>query len=353
MKYYKRIDGLRFIAISFVLFQHFARFLVNSFNLGYYGVDLFFVISGFLITSILLKPNEKPFKSNYINFIGRRTIRIFPIYYLTIFTLWLLNLDVIRNNLFWFLTYTYNYAYVLYNVTPSSPANPFWSLSVEEQFYLFWPFIVLFLRKKQILLLIIVITIVIIGYSQIIFNIFPSISRFNEMGLLTRMSSLGLGALGAVASRRNLLPDKLFQSKTSEVLFSLLLIISLIFQGKFTPLLIGICFLFVVLKAAYYDFTIIPVNRFLENKSIIKIGRISYGIYIFHMPIAYYFSKFIFDPIWANINFAYLGKLEKIRWHSWIIKLPLYSFLSIFIASLSFKYIEIPILKLKDKFFKY
>ena len=84
MKHYKQLDGLRFIAVSLVLVEHFATFLGRHISAGYYGVDLFFVISGFLITNILLRSNES-FGKTYKNFIGRRTLRIFPIYYLTIF----------------------------------------------------------------------------------------------------------------------------------------------------------------------------------------------------------------------------------------------------------------------------
>jgi peptidoglycan/LPS O-acetylase OafA/YrhL len=80
MKYLVRIDGLRFDAIALVLIQYFAAGIGKHFSARFYGVDLFFVISGFLTTSILIKANDKGFKRNYINFIVRRTLRIFPIY---------------------------------------------------------------------------------------------------------------------------------------------------------------------------------------------------------------------------------------------------------------------------------
>jgi peptidoglycan/LPS O-acetylase OafA/YrhL len=72
INYYRKIDGLRFIAILFVMIEHFASFLAKYISAGYYGVDLFFVISGFLVIGILLKPNEGSFKKNYLNFLGRR-----------------------------------------------------------------------------------------------------------------------------------------------------------------------------------------------------------------------------------------------------------------------------------------
>lgn len=352
MKYYEKIDGLRFVAIFLVLLQHFAPIIGARIFAGFYGVDLFFVISGFLITSILLQPNKKTFKTNYTNFIGRRTLRIFPIYYLTILILWLLNLDIIKEKLIWFLTYTYNYACVLYNL-PGSPVTHFWSLSVEEQFYLFWPIVVLSLKNNYKQLITLIAAIIILAYTQYVFNIFPSLSAYNYAGLLTRMGSLGLGALGAVLTTQDLLPDKLFKSKLFECIVFLVLIFSLAYWYKFQPLVLGLCSFYLVVKAAGYNFYIKPVSNFLTNKFVIRIGTLSYGIYIFHGPIAYYIGKYILKPTWANIDFASLGFFAKLKWHSWIIKFSLYSSLSILVAWLSFKYIEKPILKLKDKWFRY
>src|SRR6266568_1679125 len=143
MNYVNKIDGLRFVAIALVVIEHFAPFIGERYTMAYYGVDLFFVISGFLITSILFNSRQNDtFFNSYKKFIGRRTLRIFPIYYLTILILFLINLEVVRQYLFYFLTYTYNYAWIYYKI-PLNPVRPFWSLCVEEQFYLFWPIIVL------------------------------------------------------------------------------------------------------------------------------------------------------------------------------------------------------------------
>ena len=212
MKYYEKIDGLRFIAIFLVLIEHFAIFIGRHISAGYFGVDLFFVISGFLISTILLKDNNNSFQKNYLNFIGRRTLRIFPIYYLTILILYLLNLPVVKEEIFYLISYSYNYAWASSGY-PLNPVAHFWSLAVEEQFYLFWPFIILLLKNYYKFLLFLIITIIIFGYTLMIFDILPSISKFNSVGLHTRMASLGMGALGAVLSKKNYLPVKLFKSK--------------------------------------------------------------------------------------------------------------------------------------------
>jgi len=350
MKYFEKIDGLRFIAIILVLVEHFAWNIGPKFSAGYYGVDLFFVISGFLITSILFKTKGNSFGKSYYNFIGRRALRIFPIYYLTILILWIINLDVVRDKLFWLVSYTYNYAWVLFKI-PDTPINHFWSLCVEEQYYFFWPFIVLSLRQKPKILLFVIILIIVIGFLQTILNIFPFMSEYNYSNLLTRMSSLGLGSLGAIYSISFKLPEKIFKSKLIEILMLLALFCSLIFSFMLKPLFLAVISLYLVLKAAKFNFSINLINLFLNNKYIVYVGTISYGIYIFHLPLAHYFSKYIFDPIWLSIDFTKLGFFEKIKYNRTLIQLPLYTILSIFVASISFKFVEKPILKLKDKYF--
>lgn len=352
MKYFERIDGLRFIAIALVLIEHFAGKGGKYFSAGYYGVDLFFVISGFLITSILIKPNEKGFKRNYLNFIGRRTIRIFPIYYLTILILWTVNLPVVRERLIWLLTYSYNYAWVIFDI-PNTPITHFWSLGVEEQFYIFWPIVVLSLKNKPKALIFTVLFIIALGYSQMIFSLIPSLSKFNSVAIYTRMASLALGALGAVLAANYTLPRNFFQNKYIEYFVFLILMIALATDFRIKVLILGLSSFYIVLKAAYFEFSIEFFDRFIRNKKVIKIGLVSYGIYIFHLPIAYYFTIYVFDPVWLSIDFSNFGQFEKLRWHSWLIKLPLYSILSYFVANLSFIYLETPILKLKDRFFKY
>jgi peptidoglycan/LPS O-acetylase OafA/YrhL len=116
--------------------------------LGYYGVDLFFVISGFLITGILLKEPEGNMGTALKRFFGRRALRIFPPYYLLLVVLLIFNMEPARELWVSLFTYTFNYAGTIYKGVHGENALFYlWSLSVEEQFYIVWPFLILGLRR--------------------------------------------------------------------------------------------------------------------------------------------------------------------------------------------------------------
>lgn len=352
MKHYKQIDGLRFVAIFLVLLEHFAMFLGRPISAGFYGVDLFFVISGFLITKILICSNE-PFIQAYKKFIGRRTLRIFPIYYLTIIILFVIGNNYIHDYLFYCLTYTYNYAMVYFNI-PNNLINPFWSLCVEEQFYLFWPFIILGLKNNLFRLKFIVVVLILICNIQLIFNVIPFLSPYSYVGLIPRASSLGVGSLGAIYFLEKKIPIQLLENKRIEYFALITLFLSLIINNTLQFLFWPIISIYFILKITHKGFMTNALNTFLSNKKVIHIGSISYGIYLFHMPLGHYMDEYFFNPfIWDKINWESLGIFEKLQWHSWIIKLPMYSFFSIALANYSYKYFEKPILSLKDKWFKY
>jgi peptidoglycan/LPS O-acetylase OafA/YrhL len=352
VKYYPKIDGLRCVAILFVLVSHFAKPVGKYISAGYYGVDLFFVISGFLITLVLLNSGKKTFQANYVNFMGRRTLRIFPLYYLALFILWLTNEPVVHSNLPWLVSYTYNYAHVLYKV-PDSPVTHFWSLAVEEQFYLLWPFAVLFLKDKPGVLFWLILVIICFGYAQTVFGFIGPLERFNYVGIHSRMASLGLGALGAVLSYNNRLPEDFLKDKYYEYTMYAILLISLTTSFKFKVVILGLCSLYLVLKAAYFGFHAGITGRFLSHPWVVRIGIVSYGIYIFHYPLGYFFNQYIM-PTWLTVfNEIIPGENSQSANYSWMITFPIYSFLSVLTAEMSFRMIESPIAKLKSAMFRY
>lgn len=346
-KYFPKLDGLRAIAILMVLVHHLGGYLGSFFDAGYYGVDLFFVISGYLITSILVS-SEGSFSTAYKTFLGRRTLRIFPVYYLTLMVLFCLNVGATRVGIGYLATYTWNYARHLWE---GSQIHYLWSLSVEEQFYLFWPVLVLMLRNQLRWLLVLTILIVVIGYAQLTINLFPGLTPFNYTGLINRMGSLGLGALGAVVLSMRRIPNGIYRSVCLEVVVLSVLVWTQVTDIKWRFPVMGVCSLFLVVKAVHGEMRVWGISQMLDNKLMQHIGRVSYGIYVYHIPVALLAGAWIVDPIWLNIPFDDLGILSKLRWHSWILKLPLCSGFSILLATVSYRWFEKPILARKDIWF--
>ena len=350
--YYSKLDVFRFIAIFLVLIEHFAIVISRNISAGYYGVDMFFVLSGFLITGILMKSTNSSALKSWINFLGRRALRIFPVYYLTILVLFILGYSPVIDNLAVLIFYFYNYAWVAYEI-PLSGVSHFWSLAVEEQFYFIWPALVLFVfRKNNNRILISAFIIYLMCTLQLIFNIIPNVSKFNGVGLFPQANSLLLGAIGAILFKQNKLPFKLLENKAIEISAYIMLVLVLTIDSEIKYFIAPLISLFLIFKCVTGTFQFESVNRFFSIKQLIYLGSISYGIYIYHLPLDYYLSKYLFDPfIWDKINFSNLGSLSKLEFHPWIIKFPLYSVISIICAHYSFQYFEKPILKYKDKFF--
>lgn len=154
--YMPALDGIRALAIAGVLMAHFlprTSILRDVAHWGRLGVVLFFVLSGFLITSILIRvrgriesAHSQSRRGVLWSFYGRRFLRIFPIYYLTVGLVSLLDSDM-RKEFAWHVTYTSNYL-MAYDHSAVPYARHLWSLAVEEQFYLFWPWLLLFLPRR-------------------------------------------------------------------------------------------------------------------------------------------------------------------------------------------------------------
>jgi peptidoglycan/LPS O-acetylase OafA/YrhL len=350
--YYPKLNSLRAIAIALVLIEHFAHAIGSNFSAGYYGVDLFFVLSGFLITNILIKENGKTNLKNWFNFIGRRALRIFPIYYLTILLLLILDYQPLKKELLYVATYTYNYAWVYYKL-PLSNISHFWSLAVEEQFYLVWPIIILMFLKFKRGLLLIMVFIYVVCSLQLSFDIFEIVAPYNSVGLFPQANSLALGGIGSLLLKHKQIPKFILYSKGLEYSLYIFLIYALTFAGTEKLLICPIISLIFILKITEDSVQSNLFNKILGSSKLMFIGTISYGIYVYHLPLEHYLTTFVFDPyFWSLIPFDNLGSLSVLQYHSWVIKLPLYSILSIGIAHMSFNYLEKPILGLKDKYFK-
>jgi peptidoglycan/LPS O-acetylase OafA/YrhL len=148
-----QLDALRAVAVTAVLYAHFLSPGGSSF-LGHLGVRLFFVLSGFLITRLLIEARDAAafeagpaLRAFYI----RRALRIFPPYFAVLGLVWLVNPDQSsRGSLIWHALYLSNFWYALHNQWTPWVLAHFWSLSIEEQFYLAWPLIVLLAPRRRL-----------------------------------------------------------------------------------------------------------------------------------------------------------------------------------------------------------
>ncbi len=352
IKYWDQLDSLRTIAIIMTLLLHFVLDLWG-YEIPYMtlGVDLFFCLSGFLITSILLKTKEYSVNTGHPltiikNFIIKRALRLFPIYYLylTFFLiLFWIGMDIGgAGDMKYFYTYTTNIL-IYYDGWRSKLFNHLWSLSVEEQFYLIWPWIVIFTNPKQlkyILFTIILIGLFLHGYND---------QEFFRMLLPANFHTLGTGALlGYIMTfhKEHHYFEVLARNSRKIIYFLLpafVIYLVVFYQSNVLTGVISsvrevlLCFTaFFLILSTVEGWEGSIFNSFFSNKQMQYIGRISYGIYLYHKPI----------PVLGKMVLLKLG-LASI---SPFLLFGLYTVITIVVASISYKYIEMPFLNLKKKF---
>ncbi len=283
------LDGLRALAIAGVLVHHFGT---GRLELGTYGVLLFFVISGFLITGILVRIKGQiasgalTMGSGLKLFYVRRLLRIFPIYYLTLFVLFLYNAPGVRQHIGWQALYATNlWVAIHHHFEPAT--GPFWSLAVEEQFYLLWPIIVFLMPMRFLRTLILSLALFAVAFRVVGVFVFHLDSLTTNTLLPGCLDSLALGALLALGNAR----DAAWISRLG-VFASIAVIaeVALELIDKGTVLRLGTLDLFCVLSAAgavKYAITLQggAAGKLLSCRPLTALGIISYGTYVYHMPL--------------------------------------------------------------------
>ena len=354
--YYPALDGLRGVAILLVVFLHNFRFM-NYFFFGWLGVDLFFVLSGFLITEILLKTLGQPHFLR--NFYARRILRIFPLYYLTlIITFFILpffipsyiNMTYYTDNQFWFWTYLQNWLFVFNEPFGTQMLLHTWSLAVEEQFYLLWPVTILFIRKPKIRLIVVMVILLMVGFSRFAIWEFGSKDlAYASLYTFTRIDGLCIGSIVALLIHIN--PD--FLKKYTIVIVLLMAVINFGFyfindQHSFTlPYLafVGYTTFAVLFGILVYEAVAgkSKIISFIFDTRILKFfGKISYGLYVFHWPVYIllfpYFRKLFLNKAMISLPYAEIG--------SAIIA----TIVAIILSVISFYYFERYFLKYKNRY---
>ncbi len=360
------LDGLRAIAFLMIFGFH-----TGVIDFGWMGVQMFFVFSGFLITGILLRmkanlPTWEYFKKFYI----RRFFRIFPLYYFYLLLIfigatWSLSVSykprvmrAVIDQIWYAILYLYNFYSASNSFNSSRMLDHLWSLSVEEQFYIIWPLLILLVNEKHLKKLFVAGIIAGPVFRFIIFIIYQtgeiaSLRNYVWLPIYTLpFSHIDAFAFGAYISRFSI-------PNARKQLLYLSLTVPLIgfatqfaANGSFEPLLtLGYQ---VTLPDAYqyiwaysllnYWFVVIiycvvkenMFVRFLDWLPLQYLGRISYGLYIYHFPMIWLVSQIPgFSPSERSVHPAVL----------------ILSFIgTVIVASLSYFILEKPFLKLKDRF---
>jgi peptidoglycan/LPS O-acetylase OafA/YrhL len=347
--YLHGLNGLRAIAalsvvIAHVSFKDLADFGLPSklrLPMAGYGVTLFFVISGFLITYLLMRELEKTKTVRIKKFYARRILRIWPIYYLYIgiafAILWWLNQsDAMKVQEMWYYIFFAANIPFIYQQGILILVH-YWSIGVEEQFYLFWPWLVRF-SKKNLLKTSALIFIIFFSIKIILWFTLGNKSYEYRFFTVTRFHIMMIGAIGSIFYiEKQSYFLLLFSSKITQFLswtFFVLMGLNIIHIPK--PIAheaIAIASLSMIVGQIMVSKRIVN----LENKLCDFIGKISYGIYVIHPIILLLLSK-----IYKNINVNIY--LKYVLVYSTVV------FATICFAWLSYTYFEKPFLKLKSRF---
>ena len=361
------LDGLRAIAYLLVFFFH-AQYL----PIGWIGVQFFFVLSGFLITGILIDMKRSlPVGAYFIKFYGRRFLRIFPLYYFYLLlmgglTTWLISLkyrpgymQVFEEQYKYAVLYVYNFFFTTIFHKSAFFLEHLWSLSVEEQFYIFWP-LAIFLIPQRFQKKLFLAFIALGPVFRIMFYFVHASGEFRifrpdvwEVVYPLPFTHIDAFAFGAYISQYSL-PKVKTQFYVFLGLLPLIGFTSEYLATGSTGRFLALGYPFAMpngyqfiwgysLLNYFFAVTIQAVarhgmfNRFLDWSPMRYMGKISYGLYVFHQPL-----------IWFALDIQDLG-LEK------AVAKPLAAIIAFFgtlaLASLSYRFMEKPILDLKDRFF--
>jgi peptidoglycan/LPS O-acetylase OafA/YrhL len=344
-RFFGSLNGLRCISIIAVIWHHTAssRFPEGIAHLGYHGVTLFFAISGFLITTLLLREKEKSGTISLFGFYIRRSLRIFPLYY-SVLVVYCISTVVFEGssrygaaffeNLKFFLTYSSNW---FVNLSDSRVIFYFaWSLATEEQFYVLWPSVERFLKGRYAAL-VAVLMIVVSQAAQYLLMGIGSPAPFPLVVASSISTSICLGVLLAHA-----LNDERIYSVVSKILgrrwsaaAALALCIAILclvpYLGFADRILVPLSFALLVGSCVIREDNCLA--GLLSLKPLDWIGTVSYGVYLLHMLSANLVKRIM----------SMIGLEEP------LVYFVLTSIIAVCAATVSYRFYESRFLRLKDR----
>lgn len=309
----------------------------RSLDLAGFGVTIFFVISGFLITYLLQSEDNIYHHVDVKKFYYRRVLRIWPLYYAyfagSLLTIYIFNFNFNLTSLYYYSFFMANIPFIIGGTLPF--LAHYWSLGVEEQFYLFWPLLNKYIKFNTYFISFLILIFIV---SKLILHfLFPGGLLEQFIGII-RFDCMMIGALGSIFYRQNI---KWFFTVTNNKLTQLLCwgVMLLCLFNKFhiasiidneIIAIVGLCLIMGQINTK---------NRIinLENKLCIFLGKISYGVYVIHPLVIFYTSKII-----GNLIMPYYLKYLLVYFSIIAITIVLSSF--------SFNYFEKYFLKIKSRY---
>jgi peptidoglycan/LPS O-acetylase OafA/YrhL len=286
-----QLDGLRGIAVALVVVHHFSP-IGHALGLGNIGVQLFFVLSGFLITGILLdhrsalEAGTSDLRRALVTFWQSRAARILPVVFVTLAAVFLAgDRFARREDMLWHFAFASNLLFFHRGEFGSSLAH-FWTLAVEQQFYLVWPLLILFIPRRFLEASILSLVVLAPVTRLLLYTAgYDNFAQFNVLPF-SNFDSLGLGALIATWKR---LPDARARSRWRLLsAFGLVSALAVVANRYLGPLpanmeqsLYAIAFAWVIAAASEG----MPglAKRLLEWRPLVGLGVISYGVYAYHV----------------------------------------------------------------------
>lgn len=338
------LNGLRAIAALSVMWGHtfqsdFGNWGVEGFVLPVVadGVTLFFVISGFLITFLLLNEQKQSHSISIPKFYMRRVLRIWPIYYLYMIVAVLVTSTWNNPNIWYYCFFAANIPFIL--TVGIWPIVHYWSIGVEEQFYLLWPWLVKSTRgdNKRLLVAAIVVCLIWLACKWGLYLTCGTTS-FYRFFAVTRFDCMMLGAIGAILYfKGNKTFSCVFQNRILGLVCFILLLCSQLWAGympaPIRPQVIAVLSLVCILSQLKS-----PIIN-LENRVCDFVGKISYGIYVIHPLLVFSLSSLYRN---ASINLP--------RGISIALIYSIVTAVTIIVAWISYRFYETPFLKLKSRF---
>jgi peptidoglycan/LPS O-acetylase OafA/YrhL len=362
------LDGIRGLAILLVMFSHIVtgdpqnnlqRVVMHLFGLGANGVDLFFVLSGFLITGILYDSLHDP--AFFRKFYARRVLRIFPLYYGVLLAMFATHLFLGKNyhgQLLSFALYLQNTWLVAvpiwaYHYGSHIPLSHFWSLAVEEQFYMFWPLAVFLLRSRRRIFTVSIAVALVVPIMR--FLLLAHGVPFKQVNVMTvcRLDSLLGGAALAILVRSRAHQRVLRLAPWIFILGASVELILLVVGSFYTaPLFIafGTSLSYSALAVGFAGliaWCLQPtsrVNRLFSVTPMRALGKYSYGMYVYHVILLEMLGQLFESP--------FISLAPHFKAVDALVARLLLLLLAFAVAFASFHLYETPFLKLK-RFFDY